>query len=67
MFDGLSRFTDGLGKSVLFVMMAPLSAVIHLDEMAQSSAGAEELLFGIVTLDFDGEGLGHRPQCARKA
>jgi hypothetical protein len=61
MFDGLSRFADRLGESILFVVMAPLSTVIHLDEMTQCATGAEELLFGITALDFDGEGLGHRP------
>jgi hypothetical protein len=67
MFDGLSRFANRLGESILFVVMAPLSIVIHLDEMAQGATGTEQLLFRIMTLDFGGEDSGHRMQCGAEA
>jgi len=67
MFDGLSGFANRLGKSILFVVMAPLSVVIHLDEVAQGATGAEQLLFRIMTLDFGSEDSGHRTQCGAEA
>ena len=61
MIDGLSRLPDSLSKSVLAIEGLPLAAVVELHQMAQGAAGAEELPFGILALDFHGEGLGHGP------
>jgi hypothetical protein len=61
MIDGLSRLSDSLGKSVLAVEGLPLAAVVELHQMAQGATGAEELPFGVLALDFHGEGLGHGP------
>src|ERR1700739_896703 len=60
LFNGLARAPDRLGKRLFFfVIGAPLSAVVHLDEMRQSPAGREQLPLGIATLDFDSQSFGH--------
>ena len=66
MLDGVPRLADHLGKCVLLVVEAPLSLVIHLDEMSQRLPGAEKLLFSSIALDCDCEGLGHRLKYAHK-
>jgi hypothetical protein len=59
MLDGLPRLADRLGEGVLFVEVFPLAAVIQLHQMTQGTAGPEQLPFGILALNFDGERLGH--------
>ena len=61
MIDGLPRLADRIGERVLAIEGLPLAAVVELHQMAQGAPGAEELPFGILALNFHGEGLGHGP------
>jgi hypothetical protein len=60
MLDGLPRLTDRLGESLLFIEGFPLAAFVELDEMTQGAARGEQLPLGILALDVDGQGFGHR-------
>jgi len=67
LLDDVPRFAHRVGKGFfLFLVMPPLTAVVHFDKVSQCPAGGEQLPLCMLALHFRGRAFGHRTDSANE-